>query len=185
MPPQPTNALARPANRYFFTSLRLYFAFSKPYAARVAFICLMSGDSGRSVSGPAPPSIFCLTRRIDDPNHPRGGIASHPGCGCRIFSRSRKKSSTNEIVAKSSNIFTSELGVRCIAWSIIHVNNKIIPTITSMEELPITSATSVRTIRSPIKTSKVCGPRLHRSRRNSPSCRALQLPLLGWEPVGA
>jgi len=121
------------------------------YAARVAFIC---DDVGR---GPAP--ALCRARRTDDANHPRGGIASHPGFGFRIFSRSRKKSSTNEIVANSSNKFTRELGVRCTAWSKIHVNSRIIPTITSME-LPITPGTGVRTIRSSQIILKVGGFRL-------------------------
>ncbi len=127
------------------------------YAARVAFIC-DAEDVGRS--DPAPPSFFNRTRRSDDENHPRGGIASHPGRGCRIFSRSRKKSSTNEILANSNSRLTSELGVRCTAWSKIQVNSRIIPTMTSME-LPITPGTGVQKFRTPCSTSsKVCGLRL-------------------------
>jgi hypothetical protein len=117
--------------RYIINSLLLF----ESYAARVAFIC---EDAGRS--GPVPLPTFCLTRRIDARNHPRGGMASHPGRGCRIFSRSRKKSSTNEILANSNSRLTTELGVRCTAWSKIQVNSRIIPTMTSME-LPITPGT--------------------------------------------
>jgi hypothetical protein len=139
MQSRPTSRTDPPA---VITSLPHCF-FTSPfesYAARVAFIC---DEVGRP--GPAP--ALCRMRRTDVENHPRGGIASHPGFGFRIFSRSRKKSSTNEIVANNSNRFTRELGVRCTAWSNNQVNSRIIPTMTSME-LPITPGTGVRTIRS-------------------------------------
>ena len=64
-------------------SLLLYFIasllrFGTSYAARVAFIC---EGVGRSGPDPDPPSVLCRIRLTDDENHPRGGIASHPGRG--------------------------------------------------------------------------------------------------------
>ena len=149
-------SLTRPAPPARWPFVATLLRVPNPYAARVAFIC---GDVGPSGPDPDPPSVLCRMRLTDDENHPRGGIASHPGRGCRIFSRSRKKSSTNEIVANSSSKFTSELGVRCTAWSKIQVNSRIIPTMTSME-LPITPGPGVRTIRSSLIHLKVGGFRL-------------------------
>jgi len=149
------------------------------HAARVAFIC-DAEDVVRSDC--VPPSFFSRARRRDAANHPRGGIASHPGRGCRIFSRSRKKSSTNEILANSNSRLTSELGVRCTAWSKIQVNSRIIPTMTSME-LPITPGTGVQKFRSPRSTSsKGCGLRLIAGPEEILRCAALCSDrCIGWK----
>jgi hypothetical protein len=186
MPRRPASPNLPPATsllRYIITSL---LRLPKSYAARVALTREARVAAGRSVpesdvsAVPAPESIFCRTRRIDNPNHPRGGIASHPGRGCRIFSRSRNASSTNEIVANSSSKLISELGSRCTAWSRIQVNSRIIPTITSME-FPITPAPAFERSARFATHCEVGGLHFNRSRRNSPSCRALQRPLLGWD----
>jgi hypothetical protein len=104
-----------PADRYIIASLLFYFVFIPcSYAARVAFNFNDAPVFGPSVSDDEALTL-CLTRRREFAIHPFGGIASHPGRGCRRFSRSRKKSSTNEIVANNNNKLTSELGARCSA----------------------------------------------------------------------
>jgi hypothetical protein len=104
-----------PDDRYIITSLLLYFVFMLcSYAARVAFNFNDAPVFGRSDTDDEAPTL-CRARRREFAIHPFGGIASHPGRGCRRFSRSRKKSSTNEIVANNNNKLTSELGARCSA----------------------------------------------------------------------